>query len=170
MASRESVAGRSPMALAMSSCRGIRTPKARTTSSGRKVPSPTAPSALDTEISAQMVVRGMTEGWFTGKKVSSYLPSKGLATLPQPTSARLIINGLDHAKKVAKSAMSSLAALIAGRWACFHKAAVGRARAAYDRIGPAAKILSHSCQRKGRWGPASDVAGETPSTCSALRS
>jgi hypothetical protein len=68
-----------------------------------------------------MVVRGMTEGWFTGKKVSSYLPSKGLATLPQPTSARLIINGLDHAKKVAKSAMSSLAALIAGRWACFHK-------------------------------------------------
>jgi hypothetical protein len=67
------------------------------------------------------VVRGMTEGWFTGRRFSSYLPSKGLATLPQSTSARLIINGLDHARKVAETVMSSLAALIAGRWACFLK-------------------------------------------------
>jgi hypothetical protein len=64
----------------------------------------------------------MTGGWFTGKKFSSYLPSKRLATLPRSTSARLIINGLDHARKVAGSAMSSQAALIAGRWACILQA------------------------------------------------
>jgi hypothetical protein len=72
--------------------------------------------ALKTEISAQIMVLGMTEGWFTGKKFSSYLPSKGLATLPQFTSARRIINGIDRAEKVAGFAMSLQAALLAGRW------------------------------------------------------
>jgi hypothetical protein len=73
--------------------------------------------ALETEISAQIMVLGMTEGWFTGRKFSSYLPVKGLATLPQFTSARRIINGIDRAEKVAGFAMSFQAALVAGGWA-----------------------------------------------------
>jgi hypothetical protein len=72
--------------------------------------------ALETEISAQIMVLGMTEGWFTGRKFSSYLPVKGLATLPQFTSARRIINGVDRAEKVAGYAMSFQAALVAGGW------------------------------------------------------
>ncbi|VVT08922.1 conserved hypothetical protein [Sphingomonas aurantiaca] len=73
--------------------------------------------ALETEISAQIMVLGMTEGWFTSRKFSTYLPAKGPATLVQFTSARRIINGIDRAEKVAGYAMSFQAALIAGGWA-----------------------------------------------------
>ena len=72
--------------------------------------------AMDTEISAQIMVLGMTEGWFTGKSFASYLPAKGKATVVQFTSARRIINGIDRAEKVAAFAMSFQAALIAGNW------------------------------------------------------
>ncbi len=70
--------------------------------------------AMETEISAQIMVRGMTEGWFTGKRFSSYLPAKGPATVVEFTSARRIINGIDRAEKVAGYAMSFQAALVAG--------------------------------------------------------
>ncbi len=73
--------------------------------------------AMETEISAQIMVRGMTEGWFTGKRFSSYLPAKGPATIVQFTSARRIINGIDRAEKVAGYAMPFQAALVAGGWA-----------------------------------------------------
>ena len=73
--------------------------------------------ALETEISAQIMVLGMTEGWFTGKRFASYLPAKGPATTVQFTSARRIINGIDRAEKVAGYAMSLQAALVAGSWA-----------------------------------------------------
>jgi hypothetical protein len=78
--------------------------------------------ALDPGTSAQIMVRGMTEGWFAGDKIgrhkfSRYLPVKGLATLKQFTPARRIINGVDRAEKVAGYAMSFQAALVAGGWA-----------------------------------------------------
>ncbi|MEG8051017.1 hypothetical protein QP178_14470 [Sphingomonas aurantiaca] len=73
--------------------------------------------ALETEISAKIMVLGMTEGWFTARKFSTYLPAKGPATLVQFTSARRIINGIDRAEKVAGYAMSFQAALVAGGWA-----------------------------------------------------
>ncbi|MES3152936.1 hypothetical protein [Sphingomonas faeni] len=73
--------------------------------------------AMETEISAQIMVLGMTEGWFTGKRFASYLPATGRATVAQFTSARRIINGIDRAEKVAGYAMSFQAALIAGSWA-----------------------------------------------------
>jgi hypothetical protein len=44
--------------------------------------------ALETDISAQIMVLGMTKGWFTGKRFASYLPAKGLATRIAFTSAR----------------------------------------------------------------------------------
>lgn len=78
--------------------------------------------ALDTEISARIMVRGMTEGWFAGDKVgrhkfARYLPTKGAATAPKFTSARRIINGIDRAELVAGYAMSFQAGLVAGSWA-----------------------------------------------------
>lgn len=37
--------------------------------------------AMETEISAQIMVLGMTEGWFTTKRFSNYLPANGPATI-----------------------------------------------------------------------------------------
>jgi hypothetical protein len=73
--------------------------------------------AMETEISAAIMVRGMTEGWFTGKSFASYLPAEGTATLKQFISARRIINGVDRAELVAGYAMKFQAALVAGGWA-----------------------------------------------------
>jgi hypothetical protein len=73
--------------------------------------------AMETEISASIMVLGMTEGWFTGKSFASYLPTKGAATPKQFTSARRIINGVDRAGLVAGYAMTFQAALLAGIWA-----------------------------------------------------
>ncbi len=78
--------------------------------------------ALETEISARVMVRGMTEGWFAGDKVgrhklARYLPAKGPASSQQFTSARRIINGIDRAEKVAGFAMSFQSALVSGQWA-----------------------------------------------------
>jgi len=77
--------------------------------------------ALETEISARVMVRGMTEGWFAGDKVgrhkfARYLPAKGVATSQQFTAARRIINGIDRAEKVAGYAMAFQAALVEGGW------------------------------------------------------
>jgi hypothetical protein len=73
--------------------------------------------AMETAISAQIMVLGMTEGWFTGKRFGSYLPATGLATVKQFTNARRIINGIDQAEKVSGYATSFQTALVAGGWA-----------------------------------------------------
>ena len=75
-----------------------------------------ARASRETEISAQIMVLGMTEGWFTRKRFASYLPAKGPATTVH-TSARRIINGIDRAEKVAGYAMSFQAALVVRGWA-----------------------------------------------------
>lgn len=77
--------------------------------------------ALDTEISAQIMVRGMTEGWFAGDKVgrhklARYLSAKGLATKVMFTSARRIINGVDRADIIAGYAETFQTGLIKGSW------------------------------------------------------
>lgn len=73
--------------------------------------------AMETGISASIMVLGMTEGWFTGKSFASYLPEKRYATPAEFTSARRIINGVDRADLVAGYAMKFQAALVAGSWA-----------------------------------------------------
>lgn len=78
--------------------------------------------AMDADISARIMVRGMTEGWFAGDKVgrhnfARHLPAKGLAARKQFTAARRIINGVDQAEKVAGFAVSFQNALLAGGWA-----------------------------------------------------
>lgn len=56
--------------------------------------------ALDPEIAARVLVVGMREGWFTGKKLSSYI------TLQRSDwdNARRIVNGMDRAGEIAELA------------------------------------------------------------------
>lgn len=56
--------------------------------------------ALRPDIAAFIMRRGMEEGWFTTRKLSTYLTSP-LGTLQQFTEARRIINGQDRAADIA---------------------------------------------------------------------
>lgn len=67
--------------------------------------------ALDPDVAAQVLRRGMGEGWFTGRRLANFLPSTGGFV-----QARRIINGLDRADDIAAYARSFQAALVAGQW------------------------------------------------------
>lgn len=56
--------------------------------------------ALQLDNAAKIMRLGMTEGWFTGRKLSMYFPSP-LGTIDQFTQARRIINGQDRAADIA---------------------------------------------------------------------
>lgn len=68
--------------------------------------------ALRPDVAIEIMILGMTEGWFTGKKCSDYLSAPN----PDWKNARKIINGLDHATEVAESAIIFQKALIAGEY------------------------------------------------------
>lgn len=71
--------------------------------------------ALDPDVSAKIMVRGMTEGWFTKKSLKDYLPNdKGSKT--QFKNARRIINGTDKADMIAEYALKFQTALEAAGW------------------------------------------------------
>ena len=72
--------------------------------------------AMRRDIAAQIMRRGMEEGWFTGKAFRNYLPSAGTATHSQFVKARWIINGTDKADLIAGYAEQFQAALLAGGW------------------------------------------------------
>lgn len=72
--------------------------------------------ALRPDIAADILVRGMEEGWFTGKKLADYLPGD-TGTGAQFTDCRRIINGTDRADLIAGYAMQFQAATAAGGWA-----------------------------------------------------
>lgn len=57
--------------------------------------------ALDPDHAAAIMRRGMLEGWFTGKKLSTYLPSDRKASSAEFQQARRIINGTDCAVEIA---------------------------------------------------------------------
>jgi hypothetical protein len=65
--------------------------------------------AMEPEIAAAIMVRGMTEGWFTGKSLSDYLPGDYV-------NARRIINGTDKAREIARVALMFERALMQGEW------------------------------------------------------
>ena len=65
--------------------------------------------AMEPKIAADVMVRGMEEGWFTGKKNADYAPDDYVGR-------RAIINGKDHAHDIAAMARSFEDALKAGRW------------------------------------------------------
>lgn len=56
---------------------------------------------LEPEIAAIILVDGMSEGWFTGKKLSDYFSNGKKDYL----NARRIINGMDHAQEIANNAV-----------------------------------------------------------------
>lgn len=61
--------------------------------------------AMQPDIAAKIMRLGMVEGWFTGKKLSDYLPAaKG--TNAQFVQCRRIINGTDKAQAIADYATS----------------------------------------------------------------
>lgn len=60
------------------------------------------------DIAAAITVRGMEEGWFTGKKLSDFATYKDM---------RQIINGKDKDVKIAGYANTFERALLAGGWA-----------------------------------------------------
>lgn len=62
---------------------------------------------------AAIMARGMTEGWFTGKSLKTYLPESGEATAAQFRDARRIINGTDRAADIAAYAMEFQRGLLA---------------------------------------------------------
>lgn len=63
--------------------------------------------ALRPSVAAKILVRGCTEGWFTGKKLSDYLPGDYLG-------ARRVVNGTDRAAEIARHARDFETALRAG--------------------------------------------------------
>lgn len=70
--------------------------------------------ALDPAISAQIMVKGMVGGWFTGKGLAAYLPE--VATPQQFANARRVVNGTDRALLIAGYAVTFQTALQAGGW------------------------------------------------------
>lgn len=72
--------------------------------------------ALEAEIAARIMIRGMSAGWFTGKALSSFLPSSGTATFEMFRRARRIVNGTDRDAEIAVIALQFQAALAKGGW------------------------------------------------------
>lgn len=72
--------------------------------------------ALDPAIAADIMRRGMEEGWFTGRSFKSQLPAAGSATEDQFVAARRIINGQDRAGLIAGYAIQFQNALLLGGW------------------------------------------------------
>lgn len=73
--------------------------------------------AMRNDIAAQIMRRGMEEGWFTGKAFSHFLPAVGPANRAAFMNARRIINGRDKEALIADHAVAFQAALVAGGWA-----------------------------------------------------
>ena len=73
--------------------------------------------ALDPVIAAKVMVGGMADGWFTGKKLGDTLPIDGQASREAFRKSRPIINGRDKDSLIAGYAVEFQAALVKGEWA-----------------------------------------------------
>lgn len=63
--------------------------------------------ALEPDIAAQIIVRGMSDGWFTNRKLHDYINADNCDFV----DARRIVNGLDRAEIIAGYAKTFLTAL-----------------------------------------------------------
>ena len=77
--------------------------------------------AMRPDIAAQIMRRGMDEGWFAGDgqgrhTLARHLPRHAPATLAQFKAARRIINGVDDDLLIARHALQFQSALQAGGW------------------------------------------------------
>lgn len=74
--------------------------------------------AMDPEISARIMVWGMSTGAFTGKKLGDFLRADATrGSFEAYKGARQIINGRDKDDEIADLALRMEAALVAGGWA-----------------------------------------------------
>jgi putative chitinase len=71
--------------------------------------------AMDPDIASDVMIKGMADGWFTGKSLKSYLGDQP-GTLEMFTQCRRIINGTDKAVKIAEEALEFQKALQVGMW------------------------------------------------------
>ena len=71
---------------------------------------------LDPAISAAVLVKGLSEGAFTGRKLRDYLPLSDPASAGQFYDCRRTVNALDRAADIAGYALSFQAALAIGGW------------------------------------------------------
>lgn len=72
--------------------------------------------AMQPDIAANIMRFGMSDGWFTGKRLSDYLPMSGGAARSGFKLARRIINGMDKADEIAEYAIQFQKALQTGGW------------------------------------------------------
>lgn len=77
--------------------------------------------AMDPNVAARIMRRGMQEGWFAGDRsgrhnFKRHLPHSGPADIEQFKSARRIINGIDKNVLVARYALQFQTALEQGGW------------------------------------------------------
>lgn len=70
--------------------------------------------ALDPVVSTAVMIYGMLEGWFTGKKLRDYIPAA--PEREHYVNARRIVNGLDKADLIAGYAIEFEKALKKGDW------------------------------------------------------
>jgi hypothetical protein len=70
--------------------------------------------ALEPGVAAEVLERGLREGWFTGRKLMDVLPLGGRATRAQFVAARRVVNGQDRASLIADYALRFQDALLAG--------------------------------------------------------
>lgn len=68
--------------------------------------------AMRPDVAAEVMILGMSRGLFTGKKLADYITAEKCDFV----NARRVINGLDHAKEIAREADHYFAALNAGGW------------------------------------------------------
>jgi putative chitinase len=66
--------------------------------------------ALEINVAALILVKGMQEGWFTGRRLSQYFS----ADKEDWVNARRIVNGLDKARSIAAQGKLFLAAMVLG--------------------------------------------------------
>lgn len=71
--------------------------------------------ALEPDLAARILVIGMEEGAFTGKKLADYIKDRGM--VDQFAAARRIVNGTDKAQNIAAIAVQFQQALELGGWA-----------------------------------------------------
>ena len=94
-------------------------------------------AAMQPDHAAKILVLGMVEGWFTGKKLSDYITLKA----SEFVSARRIINGMDKADTIAALAMKYDAELRKAGYGVETSKPVPQATAPKSSKGPLAAII-----------------------------
>lgn len=72
--------------------------------------------ALETDVAAKIMIRGMSEGWFTGASLKKYIPEGAAGNEIQFTECRRIINVQDKAQTIALYGLAFQKALTEGKW------------------------------------------------------